>query len=38
MLVDYHIHTEFSDDSVYRMEDVISDAIQMGMKSVLQIM
>lgn len=30
MRADYHVHTEFSDDSIYRMEDVISDAIQMG--------
>lgn len=27
MLADYHIHTEFSDDSVYAMEDVVKDAI-----------
>lgn len=34
MLADYHVHTEFSDDSIYRMEDVISDAIQMGMNEI----
>lgn len=31
MFVDYHVHTEFSDDSVYPMEDVVKDAIRMGM-------
>ncbi|MDO5785079.1 MAG: histidinol-phosphatase HisJ family protein [Eubacteriales bacterium] len=31
MFADYHVHTAFSDDSVYRMEDVIQDAIAMGM-------
>lgn len=30
MLADYHVHTEFSDDSVYPMEQVVRDAIQMG--------
>ena len=35
MFTDYHVHTEFSDDSDYLMEDVIKDAI---MKFVLQIM
>lgn len=30
MLADYHVHTEFSDDSTYLMEDVIIDAINMG--------
>lgn len=30
MFVDYHVHTEFSDDSVYPMEDVVKDAIRMG--------
>ena len=34
MLADYHIHTEFSDDSVYPMEDVIRDAVQMGMEEI----
>ncbi len=28
MLADYHVHTEFSDDSVYFMEDVIEDTIK----------
>ncbi len=29
MNADYHVHTEFSDDSVYPMEDVVKDAIAM---------
>ncbi|MBD5155128.1 MAG: histidinol-phosphatase HisJ family protein [Oscillibacter sp.] len=31
MFADYHVHTAFSDDSVYPMEDVVKDAIAMGM-------
>lgn len=31
MLADYHVHTDFSDDSAYRMEDVVRDAIQKGL-------
>lgn len=31
MFVDYHVHTEFSPDSEYRMEDTVRDAIRMGM-------
>ena len=27
MLADYHVHTEYSDDSVYPMETVVTDAI-----------
>jgi histidinol-phosphatase (PHP family) len=34
MLADYHVHTEFSDDSIYRMEEVFMDAIQMGMDEI----
>lgn len=34
MFADYHVHTEFSDDSVYPMEDVIRDAIRMGMDEI----
>lgn len=30
MRIDYHIHTEFSDDSDYAMEQVIKDAIKKG--------
>ena len=29
MFTDYHVHTEFSDDSSYPMEEVIKDAINM---------
>ena len=28
---DYHVHTHFSDDSSYQMEQVVKDAIQMNM-------
>lgn len=31
MFIDYHVHTEFSDDSVYPMESVVKDAIAMNM-------
>ena len=34
MFADYHVHTEFSDDSVYPMESVVQDAIQMGMDEI----
>lgn len=34
MFADYHVHTEFSDDSVYPMEDVVKDAIGMGMDEI----
>ncbi len=34
MWADYHVHTEFSDDSIYRMEDVIIDAIHMGLHEI----
>lgn len=34
MLADYHVHTEYSDDSVYPMEDVITDAIRMGLDEI----
>lgn len=34
MFVDYHLHTNFSDDSTYPMEDVIKDAIRMGMDEI----
>ena len=30
MRADYHVHTEFSDDSNYSMEEVIKDAITKG--------
>lgn len=31
MLADYHVHSEFSDDSVYPMEQVVRDAIALGL-------
>ena len=34
MLADYHVHTEFSDDSVYPMEEVVKDAIHMGLDEI----
>lgn len=34
MIADYHVHTDFSDDSAYRMEDVIHDAIRLGLSEV----
>lgn len=34
MKVDYHVHTEFSDDSDYAMEKVIQDAIAIGLDEI----
>ncbi len=34
MFADYHVHTQFSDDSVYSMEEVVKDAIAMGMDEI----
>ncbi len=34
MFIDYHVHTEFSDDSVYPMEDVVKDAIKKGIDEI----
>ena len=34
MLADYHVHTAFSNDSVYLMEDVVKDAISLGMEDI----
>ena len=34
MLADYHVHTIFSDDSLYPMEDVVKDAIQLGLDEI----
>lgn len=34
MFADYHVHTEFSDDSTYRMEDVVKDAIALHMDEI----
>ncbi len=34
MFADYHVHTYYSDDSSYPMEEVIKDAIKMGMEEI----
>lgn len=34
MFCDYHVHTYFSDDSKYIMEDAINDAIEMGLNEI----
>ncbi len=34
MLADYHVHTEFSDDSTYPMEEVVCDSIKMGLDEI----
>lgn len=34
MFADYHVHTHYSDDSIYQMEDVVRDAIQMHMDEI----
>ena len=34
MFCDYHVHTNYSDDSEYLMEDVVKDAIDMGMDEI----
>lgn len=34
MLADYHVHSEFSDDSVYPMEEVVKDGIRMGLDEI----
>ena len=34
LITDYHVHTEFSDDSSYLMEEVIKDAINMKMDEI----
>ena len=34
MLADYHVHTDFSDDSSYDMEDVVKDAITKGLDEI----
>lgn len=34
MLADYHVRSEFSDDSVYPMEQVVKDAIAMGLYEI----
>lgn len=34
MKADYHVHTAFSDDSDYAMEEVVKDAIAMGLEGL----
>ncbi len=34
MLADYHVHTQYSDDSTYPMEQVIKDAVSMQMHEI----
>lgn len=34
MFADYHVHTQFSDDSLYPMEQVVQDAIAMKMEEI----
>ena len=34
MLADYHVHSEFSDDSTYEMEQVVKDAIFLGLDEI----
>ncbi|MDE5757625.1 MAG: PHP domain-containing protein, partial [Allobaculum sp.] len=34
MRADYHVHTEFSDDSEYPMENVVQDAISLGLDEI----
>lgn len=34
MFADYHVHTNFSDDSDYPMEQVVQDAIALGMDEI----
>lgn len=34
MFADYHVHSEYSDDSTYPLEQVIRDAIGMGMDEI----
>ena len=34
MLADYHVHTEYSDDSVYPMEEVVKDGVKVGLDEI----
>lgn len=34
MFADYHVHSAFSDDSIYPMEEVIQDAIALGLDEI----
>ena len=35
MIADYHVHTSFSDDSTYPMEDCLNHAIELGVRGNL---
>ena len=34
MFADYHVHTEYSDDSLYPMEEVVKDALRLGLDEI----
>ena len=34
MLCDYHIHSEYSDDSHYPMDEVVKKAIELGLEEI----
>ena len=34
MLTDYHVHTKYSDDSEYPMEEAVRDAIALGLSEI----
>ena len=34
MKADYHVHTYYSDDSIYPMEEVVKDAIAKGLDEI----
>ena len=34
MFADYHVHTSYSDDSEYSMEEVVKDAISLGLYEI----
>ena len=34
MFADYHVHTDFSDDSEYKMDDVVKVAIRLGLEAI----
>lgn len=34
MLADYHVHTQFSDDSDYPLEDVVRDAVSLHLDEI----
>lgn len=34
MYADYHVHTEYSEDSLYPMEEVVKDALRLGLDEI----